>query len=225
MRSLVSFLVVAGLLIGSVACTRETAEERDLAAGGPAAAAENGQRAGEKSSADSFATLAGMTNAMKRQAEATAGRPVVVASEEVLAAVLPGRKGWTKGKTEYRRSAFAGLAFSELKANYRQGDQSFRVRLLDTGTATALLAPVKMALGMNRQREDDQGYERIGTVLGVPAIEKYTKSSRQAGLTFVFHDRFLVDLSADGLDDGEPLREIADRLALSALKPGQERVH
>ena len=225
MRSLFSFLVVAGLLIGSAACLQEPAEERDPAAGGPAAAAGSGPRPGEPSSGDSFATLTEMTRAMKRQAETSAGQPIVVSGRETLAAVLPGGKGWTGGKIEYRRTTFAGLEFSEMKADFRHADRTFHLRLTDTGTAAALLAPVKMVLEMNRQREDDLGYERTSMVLGVPASEKYSRSSRRAELTFLFRDRFIVHLSADGLDDGEPLREVAGRLALSALNKGQERVH
>ncbi len=213
MRSIVSLFVVAGLLAGFVACQRDASVKDPPAAGFPL-----GQQGGEKGGGELPDPLLPLTREMKRQAEINADGPIAISSRETLVSVLPEMPGWNRGEPVYRPSTFGGLHIAELTVAYRAGKRQIDLRLTDTGSAPALLAPFEMMRAINVWQADDQGAEWVTGILGIPILGKYSKAGRRTELTFKAFERFLIVLAVEGSDEGSLLLDLAARLNMTALK-------
>lgn len=142
-----------------------------------------------------------VTGKLKEASEKQQGEKIVVTDKAAFLAVLPAMSGWTTEHTVYNKRRFGQLEFSEISTVYTGPDgQKVRVRLSDTGTASASLRVYKMAFNMNINNVTDNGYEKITTYNKNRVIEKFTKEPPRAEFTYIVKDRYLVELKADGPD-------------------------
>ena len=99
---------------------------------------------------------------MKKQSEAIQGGKIVIAEKDTLMSALPRLDGWQMEEPRYSKSAFGGIETSSMETDYRgSGDKTIQVKISDIGTASAMLAPLKMVLQMNLSHEDGDGYQKI----------------------------------------------------------------
>jgi len=157
---------------------------------------------------------------LKAESEKAQGGKIVVASESVLKSVLPAFGGWRPQNPQYTPGTYDALEIASLQADYAgPGGDSVRFQITDTGTASALLAPLKMVFSMNLRVDDQDVMQQTSTINGIPVVERIDKRDREATFGIVYKDRYLVELKTKASRGLELLREFAAKLDLSGLQP------
>ena len=118
-------------------------------------------------------------------------KPIDIAQ---LQALLPGSIGAYQ-RTAVEANGVGGIG-STAEATYKNGDKQIRVRIVDMA-AMGAVAGIVGGLGVEQNREDENGYERTRTVDGKIQTEKWeTKESRGSFGTMV-GTRFMVEAEGE----------------------------
>jgi hypothetical protein len=111
---------------------------------------------------------------------------------DVLKAMLPDSIGG------FTRSGFEtmalGVAGSGVEGDYTSGEQRFSLKVQDM-LALSGLAGIGSAMGIEQEKEDANGYERIGTVDGQWREERWNKTTGDGTYAVMIADRFRVEAS------------------------------
>lgn len=135
----------------------------------------------------------------KRMEDAANGNTKPVEGAK-LQALLPEAVGG------YKRTAVemvgAGSIGTSAEGTYTAGDKSFTLKITDMHGLGAL-AGMGAALGVEQSREDEDGYEKTGTVDGQMQTESWSKSGSSGKFGRMVAERFLVeaDGSAGSIDE------------------------
>jgi hypothetical protein len=219
-------LVVALAIATSIACGKSEAEKQaEKAAEDMKKAAEAVQEAQAKG-ADASKGMADMAKAMQGMAAAVGGggtgdgKPVEPVATDVLKATLPTVAGWEMSPPKAERMT-SPIAFSQVEADFKQGDKEIELRVVDTGYAQMLVAPWSMFLASGYSRESSNGYEKSVSVAGNPGFEKWDSGSKRGELNIFAGKRFMVSVKSRDLADTKVLHEFASKMdfaKISALK-------
>jgi hypothetical protein len=87
-----------------------------------------------------------------------------------------------------------GNAGTGVEGTYKSGDYTFDLRINDM-LALSGLAGLGAAMGIERTKEDDNGYERVGVVDGQWRTEKWDNRSSRGNYGVLIADRFMVEAS------------------------------
>ena len=172
---------------------------------------------------DTAKGMADMAKAMQGMAAAIGGgdgKPVDPVSTDVLKGTLPQISGWTAENPRTERMT-SPIAFSQVEAEYKNGDAEIDVKVVDTGYAQMLIAPWAMFLASGYSRETNEGYEKATSVAGHPGFERWEKDSKRGELNVFVGKRFLVTIEGDNLADTKVLHDIASKMdfgKIAALK-------
>jgi len=139
------------------------------------------------------------TEKVKSASEALHGGDVTASDRDTLIALLPEIPGWKLENARYSKTSFSGIEVSNLNADFRGADgRQIDIQLTDAATASAMLAPFKMVLGMKVENEDDTHYEKVTVHNGVPVIERFDKQDQDAEFTLILKDRYILALESEG---------------------------
>jgi hypothetical protein len=219
-----SFFVVM-LVMVSVACGKseaeKQAEEAVKAMEEVAKAAESAAKAAESAAKDGSANSADMAKAMQGFAAALSGngpdgKPVEPIAFQTLQTHLPKVSGWEMDEPEGQRMTMP-VPFSQIEADYRNGDKQIDVTIVDTGFAKLLIAPWSMMLAAGYSNETSSGYEKATTVAGNPAVEKWNSRDKDGELNILVGNRFMVTLDGRELSDVKELHTFASAMNLGAI--------
>jgi len=134
----------------------------------------------------------------KHQADVAAGKATALPPEQ-LAAMLPASiGGWTRTATESSSGAAAGIGGSNAQGTYSSGDKQFRLSITDAAIAGAMGA-MGEAMGVQSNREDADGYEKVGVVDGRMTTEKWQKSG-SGTYGVLYGSRFMVEAEGQAPD-------------------------
>ncbi|HPR63948.1 MAG TPA: hypothetical protein PK014_06970 [Thermoanaerobaculia bacterium] len=159
--------------------------------------------------ANPFEAMQEFAKGMKEASEKQQGGEIVVADEATLMKALPDVGGWSRGEPFYSRDAMGSVESSHVEATYEKGDTSVFVKISDSGTMSALLAGARMFMAMNVRHEDSNGYEKVFEFKGHKGYEKWQKADQDGELTYIFDDRYLVEINGSS---GVPMETIKDFL-------------
>jgi hypothetical protein len=118
---------------------------------------------------------------------------------DTLKAMLPEQIGG------YARTGFStmalGAAGSGVEGSYKAGSQEFDLKVQDM-LALSGLAGIGAAMGMTQESQDENGYEKIGTVDGQWREERWSNASKDGTYAIMVADRFRVEASGrvDNID-------------------------
>jgi myosin heavy subunit len=159
-------------------------------------------------------------NGSKDEGENAPGQKIVVASEGALKSILPVVDGWQLQNPYYSQGKFQQLATAALQADYVAADgRTVQLQVTDAGSASALLAPLKMVFSLNLKVDDQDATQRISTFNGIPLAERFDKHSQEASFGIVYKDRYLVEMKTKAEKGLELLRQFAAKLDLAKLQP------
>ena len=131
---------------------------------------------------------------IKAESEKIQGQKIVIASASVLQSMLPRVSGWQPQPPRYSQGAFGDLETASLQTEYNAADgSSVRVQVTDAGTASALLAPLKMIFALNMRIDDQDVVQRVATYNGIPVAERFDKKDKEATLGIIYKDRYLIE--------------------------------
>lgn len=168
-----------------------------------------------------FAALGQMAQAMQGVQAPTAG---AIVNWRQLAEALPTQvPGWTaEGEVEGSSGAAMGMAVSEARRSFTQGDRRITFKVMDS----SMNQMAAMAFNMARtiQVDSSQEVQRPAELSGNPGFLKYENGSRSSEATFMIANRFIVELRASGSQNPDEILQIAAfvnvaRLAQLAAAP------
>ncbi|MCB2046637.1 MAG: YIP1 family protein [Novosphingobium sp.] len=113
---------------------------------------------------------------------------------DTLKAMLPDSIG-SFSRTGFSTMAM-GVAGSGVEGDYKAGDQQFSLKVQDM-LALSGIAGIGSAMGIEQEKEDENGYERIGTVDGQWREERWRKNSNSGTYAVMIADRFRVEASGN----------------------------
>ena len=111
--------------------------------------------------------------------------------------------GLPKTSSSAEKNGIAGLMVSKAQASYSDGAQKHvTLELSDTGGASGLMGLAGW-IGLQGEKEDDNGSERTQKVNGRLVHEKVSKRGGTNEFAVVLGDRFVVSATGAGVDLGE----------------------
>lgn len=104
------------------------------------------------------------------------------------------------------------------QATYRKGDREVQLRIVDIAGLGAMAGALG-GLGVEHNREDANGYERVRTVGGVIQTEKWSKRTSSGAFGAQVANRFMVQAEgdADSIEELKALVMAVDQSRLAAL--------
>jgi hypothetical protein len=166
----------------------------------PASMVSDGELSGQLNLPGGGSVDAGKIEEAAKQMEAAGNGQVKPVSSAELAALLPASLGgFTRTATE---SGSVGNMGSQAEATYTQGDKRFSVKVVDM-SALGALAGIGAAMGVERSREDADGYERTTTVDGQMQTEEWNKTRSRGKFGTIIANRFMIEAEGDAnsIDD------------------------
>lgn len=132
----------------------------------------------------------------------------------ILKDALPDKvQGMERVSHTGQKTGIAGLNISTADAEYRDGDKTISITLLDSGGFGAALAGLADWSQLEIDKETDQGYERTTMIDGKRAYEKYDRTSRIGEIAMIAADRFLVNVKGNNITE-EDLRMAVSKIHL-----------
>ena len=137
---------------------------------------------------------AGKLEEAGKQAEAAANGQQVAVKAADLQALLPASIGGFQ-RTAIESAAVGGMG-STAEATYTTGDKSFTLKIVDMAGLGAI-AGIGAAMGVEENREDADGYERVTTVNGQMQVEEWSKTDSRGKFGQMVASRFMVEAEGD----------------------------
>ncbi len=112
-------------------------------------------------------------------------------------------------------SANSSIGTSTANATYSNDEgKRLKIELIDcAGEGGAGIYSMRYMTLWDFQQEDDYGYQKTVDFNGQKAIEKYTKSNEEYGLTYIAKDRLLVNIEGEKMSLDE-VKDAAKNLNL-----------
>jgi hypothetical protein len=129
-------------------------------------------------------------------------------------------EGYTaSGDPEGQSMQMTGMHYSTAKQNYKKGDETLSVQLMDYNGAAAMFTAATAMMGSGMEIEDDNQLMR-GVDMGIPGVKAYEtleKKNHKAGLVLGIADRFFVAIEASGQNDTGLVKSAAKSLDIASL--------
>ena len=112
-----------------------------------------------------------------------------------------------------------GQSFSTASQNYKNGEQTLKVTVVDYNGVYSLLTGATAMMAMGFSVDNDE--ERIGPLkLGIDGVkgwEEFKKKSKRATVTMAVADRFLVTAEAENQENTDFVKDVVQSLDISKL--------
>ena len=128
--------------------------------------------------------------------------------------------GLERTNAEGAKQGTMGFSVSEASADYGAGDSTVRVKITDMGAVPAMGMMGAAWTMTDVDRETDTGYEKTVRLGESKGYRTYDTDSRRGEFSLVVADRFLVNVTGRGVDDGdlEAALRAVDLGALAAMR-------
>lgn len=134
-----------------------------------------------------------------------------------LKALLPAQAaGLARRSYEAERNTAMGIAVSQAKARYGEGDRQVDVNITDAGALGGLTALAGWA-NLTTDRETDTEIERVGKQGNRTVREKVLKDGSQAEYTVILPNGVLVEVRGHGVSGAEA-KQVLDGIDLAQLE-------
>lgn len=152
-----------------------------------------------------------MVDKIKEEAENMSNEePKEVVDAKLLKELLPDdAAGLARKSAESEKVGAMGFMVSRAEANYKDGDNSIEVNIIDVAGTGALMGMAAWSM-MDMDKETENGYEKTTTYKGNKAYEKYNSKNNDGEMAVIVAKRFVVtvkgrnvamDKIKDTLDD------------------------
>jgi hypothetical protein len=132
-----------------------------------------------------------------------------------LVSILVDLPGYDADKAEGATTTMADFKVSQASRNYRKGDLSVDVQIIDGGFFPAAYASYKAL--ENFEIDTSEQLIRKVTIQGFSGIENIDYESKNTTLMLLVADRFLLTIQGQPASDSAGLKDIAGRLDLKKL--------
>lgn len=126
--------------------------------------------------------------------------------------------GFERTKLGGETSGAMGIKFSKAEGRYKNADgKNLRLDIVDTGGLGMSTMSMAAWAMVDVDKEDENGYERTGTLNGYKSFEKFRKNGSDSELALLVEKRFIVTANCRGCDM-ETMRSFIHSLDLGKLK-------
>lgn len=132
-----------------------------------------------------------------------------------LVSILVDLPGYEADKAEGATTTMADFKMSQASRNYRKGDLSVDIQIVDGGFFPAAYASYKAL--ENFEIDTSEQLVRKVTIQGFSGIENIDYESKNATIMLLVADRFLLTVQGRPVSDSSGLKDIAGRLDLKKL--------
>ncbi|MGQ9688000.1 MAG: hypothetical protein ACUVXF_04310 [Desulfobaccales bacterium] len=122
-------------------------------------------------------------------------------------------KGWEVAQKPRGTTMKAPVQMSEAEVEFRAGDKSVEIKILD---ALGRMLPFP-ALTQALELESNEEHLKSIEIQGFKGYESYKHESKEGEITLVVANRFLVTITGHGMEDTAVLKEMAAKLDLKKL--------
>jgi hypothetical protein len=124
--------------------------------------------------------------------------------------------GWElQGEPEGSTVKSSMMKMSEAKADYKSGDKSLEVTIVDGSMAKMAFMGMGLMKGVEVQTSKET--TRTTKVQGFEAVETFKHKDKDGQLTILVANRFVVTLEAKNVENIQELKDLADHLELKKL--------
>jgi hypothetical protein len=213
-----TLILVLGLAAG---CSRSA--EQQAAAQQSQAAAQAAQQVAAGTQAAGQAAQQGAQQFAQGMQQVAQGLQQMAAAQgdtvghEILKGFLPASIGaWTQ---ESSRSEQLTMPFkvSSAQAKYRSGASSLDLQITDASLNQLILAPLSMFLVSGYSETSSDGYKKYAALNGSPGFEEWRKNAREAEVTVVVGNRYVVQATGHDVDNADAVRAALQGLDLARL--------
>jgi hypothetical protein len=207
------------VLVATAACGGSGSPPAGQAAGGAtasAAAAAAAQTAAAQAPARGADQTTQQLQRLARGLPDGASRPPLVAGDR-LQALLPDVSGWQRDDAKFHERTMGVASFSLAEARYSRDDAEVLLSVTDSAMNQLLLAPLAVFTASNFNERHSNGYTRALSISGSPGFEKWNQSARQAEVTAVVGNRFIVAGNGRGVDAADTVRRMVEAVNLMKL--------
>jgi hypothetical protein len=135
---------------------------------------------------------------------------------EQLAALIPEYAGWTRS-TPRGEQYILGVPVSRAEANYEKGESSIKLQITDTAFSQVGLAPYSMMLLPTYFERSSDGYKKAASLGGSPGFETWDSVNKDAEVTVVVVNRFVVMAKGRNVDSTTVVRALVQAVDLAKL--------
>ncbi len=126
--------------------------------------------------------------------------------------------GFERTKIGGESAGAVGIKFSKAEGRYKNADgKNLRLDIIDTGGLGMGAMSMAAWAMVDMDKEDDNGYERTGTLNGHKSFEKFRKQGSDCELGVLVEKRFVVTANCRGCDM-ETMRSVVQSLDLGKFK-------
>lgn len=160
-----------------------------------------------------------LEQAQKAIQDANLKQPVEPVNFRKLQELMPESiAGFTRTNLGGETTGALNMKFSKAEGRYKSDDgKNLRIDIVDTGGLGFGLASAAAWSTVTIDKEDENGYERSGTLGGNKSFEKFRKSGSDCEVAVVAENRFVVTANCRGCDM-ETVRAAVQGLDLAKLK-------
>lgn len=196
-----SFSLLLYIALLCFACGSDKKENKEISAAVPPANMEEAMQHAEKAVKD----------AQVQQVE-----PV---NFRTLQELLPEKtSGFERTKLGGETAGAMGIKFSKAEGKYKNTDgKNLRLDIIDTGGLGMSTMSMAAWAMVDVDKEDDNGYERTGTLNGYKSFEKFRKQGSDCELGVLVEKRFVITANCRGCEM-ETIRTVIQSLDLNKLK-------
>lgn len=161
-----------------------------------------------------FAALGQMAQAMQGVQAPNAGG---VTNWRQLAEALPPQvPGWTPdGEVQGSTGAAMGLAASEARRSFSQGDRDLDFKVVDSSMNQ--MAAMMFNAARTVQVDSSEEVQRPADLSGNPGFMKYRNAEHRAEATFMIANRYIFEIQTTGSPNPDEILQLAAYLNLARL--------
>jgi len=160
-----------------------------------------------------------MKQAEQALKQADLQQPVEPVNFRKLQELLPTETaGYTRTKAGGESAGAMGIKFSQAEGNYKNSEgKKLRLQITDTGGLGMTTMSMAAWSTMTIDKEDEDGYERTGTLNGHKSLEKYRKQGEDCEIAVFADNRFIINATCRGCSM-EAVRSAVNSLDFNTLK-------
>jgi hypothetical protein len=135
---------------------------------------------------------------------------------EQLIALLPEPEGWTRSKPRGTEIS-VGVSASRAEARYEQGESTINLEITDSSFNQLMMAPLSMMLMSTYSERSSDGFKRATTIGGHPGFETWENESKDAEVTAVVANRFIVTGKGQNVESVDVVKALVQAVDLGKL--------
>jgi hypothetical protein len=142
-------------------------------------------------------------------------KPVEPVNWRQLTPLLIDIQGYEGAEPEGSTTSMAQFKMSQASREYTKGENSIKIEIIDGSYIPMAYASYKIL--ENFEVDSSEELVRKVTIQGFPAIENIHYKDKEASLSIMVGERFLVNIRGEKFDKSDELKDIANRLDLKKL--------